>query len=96
MRGFVGNTDHDWFTFLRERQPLEEVNFWQPSGRDVFRALQTGEPFFFRLKSPHYAIGGFGFYRAKAPLARLGGVRRAERRARFPLDVRAHRALPAR
>ena len=62
MRGFVGNTDHDWFTFLRERQPLEEVNFWQPSGRDAFRALQPGEPFFFRLKRPHYAIGGFGLF----------------------------------
>jgi len=57
VRGFVGNTDHDWFTFLRERQPLEEVNFWQPSGRDAFRALQPGEPFFFRLKRPHTPSG---------------------------------------
>lgn len=62
MRGFVANTDFDWFTFLRERQPLDEVNFWQPSGSDAFRALQSGEPFFFRLKRPHYAIGGFGYF----------------------------------
>ena len=62
MRGFVANTDFEWFTFLRERQPIEEVNFWQPSGGDAFRALQPGEPFFFRLKSPHYAIGGFGYF----------------------------------
>jgi putative restriction endonuclease len=62
VRGFVGNTDFDWFTFLAARQPLEEVNFWQPSGRDVFRALAPGEPFFFRLKKPHYAIGGFGLF----------------------------------
>ncbi|HET8539750.1 MAG TPA: hypothetical protein VFL83_07745 [Anaeromyxobacter sp.] len=27
MRGFVANTDFDWFTFLSARQPLEEVNF---------------------------------------------------------------------
>ncbi len=62
VRGFVANTDHEWFTFLRERQPLEEVNFWQPSGGDAFRALQPGEPFFFRLKRPHYAIAGFGYF----------------------------------
>ncbi len=62
MRGFIGNTDFDWFTFLAARQPLEEVNFWQPSGGGAFRALQPGEPFFFRLKRPHYAIGGFGFF----------------------------------
>ena len=62
MRGFVANTDFEWFTFLRARQPLEEVNFWQPSGGDAFRALRPGEPFFFRLKRPHYAIGGFGYF----------------------------------
>ncbi len=55
MRGFVANTDFEWFTFLRARQPLEEVNFWQPSGSDAFRSPQPGEPFFFRLKRPHYS-----------------------------------------
>ncbi len=62
VRGFVANTDFEWFTFLRERGRLEEVNFWQPSGGDAFRAIQPGEPFFFRLKRPHYAIGGFGYF----------------------------------
>jgi len=62
VQGFVGNTDFDWFAFLRDRQPHEEVNFWQPSGGDAFRALAPGEPFFFRLKKPHHAIGGFGFF----------------------------------
>ena len=62
MRGFVANTDFDWFSFLAARQPLEEVNFWQPSGGDTFRALAPGEPFFFRLKKPHYAIAGFGLF----------------------------------
>ena len=62
MRGFVANTDFDWVTFLAARQPLEEVNFWQPSGGDAFRALEPGEPFFFRLKKPHYAIAGFGLF----------------------------------
>jgi putative restriction endonuclease len=62
VRGFVGNTDFEWFTFLAARQPLEEVNFWQPSGGDAFRALEPGGPFFFRLKKPHYAIAGFGLF----------------------------------
>lgn len=61
VRGYVASTDFDWFTFLRERQPLDEVNFWQPSGRR-FHVLSPGEPLFFKLKSPHYAIGGFGLF----------------------------------
>ncbi len=40
----MADTDFEWFTFLRQRQPLEEVNFWQPSGGDAFRALEPGEP----------------------------------------------------
>ena len=58
VRGFVATTDHEWFTFLRARQPLDEVNFWQPSAHG-FNA-PPGTPFFFKLKAPHNAIGGFG------------------------------------
>jgi putative restriction endonuclease len=70
VRGSVGNTDHEWYRFLLERQRrsidatgegLEEVNFWKPSG-GAFSALEPGEPFFFRLKAPHNAIVGFGFF----------------------------------
>ena len=72
MRGFIGNTDFDWFTFLAARQPLEEVNFWQPSGGSDFHAVGPGEPFFFRLKKPHYAIAGYGiFARHEVVSARL-------------------------
>ena len=59
MRGYIGNTDFDWYEFLRARSPLEEVNFWLPSGRNMLR-IEPGTPFFFKLKKPHYAIGGFG------------------------------------
>ena len=52
MKGFVANTDFDWFAFLRARQPLEEVNFWQPSGGDAFRALSPGEPFLTVSETP--------------------------------------------
>lgn len=68
MRGYVATTDFDWFSFLRARQPLDEVNFWQPSAHG-FNA-PPGTPFFFKLKAPYYAIGGFGIfarYEAAAP-----------------------------
>ena len=44
MRFFVGITDGDWFDFLSGMDGLDEVNFWQPSGQQQFRALQIGEP----------------------------------------------------
>lgn len=62
MNGFIANTDYDWFVFLASQGPLDEVNFWQPSGgHRSFRAISPGEPFFFRLKVPHRAVAGFGF-----------------------------------
>lgn len=62
MLGYIGNTDYDWYRFLLERPDLDEVNFWQPSGGQTFRAIPPGAPFFFKLKKPHYAIGGFGYF----------------------------------
>lgn len=63
MRGFVANTDFDWFTLLRSIEPpVDEVNFWKPGSDTTFRALDPGEPLFFRLKSPRNAIGGFGYF----------------------------------
>jgi putative restriction endonuclease len=56
---FVANTDYDWFTFLASERDVPEVNFWQPGGK-AFRAIQPGELFAFRLKSPRNKIGGFG------------------------------------
>jgi putative restriction endonuclease len=62
MNGFMANTDYDWYTFLKRKPDLEEVNFWQPSGSRRFRAIPPGAPFFFKLKKPYYAIAGFGFF----------------------------------
>lgn len=63
MRGFVANTDYDWFTFLRSIEPpIDEVNFWKPGSETPFKALTPGEPFLFRLKSPRNAIAGFGYF----------------------------------
>lgn len=62
MRFFVGITDRDWFDFLSRVNGLDEINFWQPSGQQKFRALQIGEPFLFKLHSPDdYVVGG-GFF----------------------------------
>lgn len=62
MRFFVGVTDDDWFRFLSSRPDIDEVNFWQPSGRGSFKALQPGEPFLFKLHSPRNYIAGGGFF----------------------------------
>lgn len=62
MKGYVANTDLDWFTYLRDQAPWEEVNFWQPSGSSAFHAVPPGAPVLFRLKSPHNRIVGFGWF----------------------------------
>jgi len=63
VRLWVANTDHDWFDFLASQTGIDEVNFWQPTGRLGFGAIQEGELFLFRLKSPRNAIGGYGVFR---------------------------------
>ncbi len=62
MRFFVGITDRNWFDFLSRMDGLDEVDFWQPSGQQQFRALQIGEPFLFKLHSPDDYIVGGGFF----------------------------------
>src|SRR6266702_684544 len=64
MRAYVGVTDRDWYRFLLGRPDLDEVNFWKPSGRGSFRALQPGEPFLFKLHYPEHAIVGGGTFLA--------------------------------
>jgi len=62
VRGFVANTDFDWYSFLKAQSPLDEVNFWQPGGNVRFSSVSPGAPFFFRLKSPYNAVAGFGIF----------------------------------
>lgn len=62
MKLFVGITDGDWFKTLANLTDLDEVNFWQPSGKTIFRALQPGEPFLFKLHSPQNFIVGGGYF----------------------------------
>lgn len=58
---FVGVTDQDWFDRLSLERP-DEVNFWAPSGRANFRALQPGELFLFKLHAPRNFIVGGGVF----------------------------------
>ena len=62
MKGFVGVTDNDWFSFLSQQQGIDEVNFWQPGGSRAFKSLNPGEPFLFKLHAPHHYIVGGGFF----------------------------------
>jgi putative restriction endonuclease len=61
MEYYIGNTDFEWFNFLRTREP-EDINFWQPGGRLRFHILKPGAPFLLRLKSPINKIAGIGFF----------------------------------
>jgi putative restriction endonuclease len=58
---FVGITDWEWFSQLRQLPGVDEVNFWQPSPRG-FLALEPGEPFLFKLHSPRNRIVGCGVF----------------------------------
>lgn len=70
MRGYVGVTDEEWYRFLAARPEISEaeVNFWRPGGGREFRALEVGEPFFFKTHAPHNRVVGGGFYSGFAPL----------------------------
>jgi len=59
MQGYVAVTHQDWFWYLEPRRFWDEVNFWRPSAHHSFKG-PAGSPFFFKLKAPHNAIGGFG------------------------------------
>ncbi|MEU0559376.1 HNH endonuclease [Dactylosporangium sp. NPDC006015] len=68
MRAYVGVTDGDWYRFLAERPNLQEVNFWRPSSKQAFHAVQIGEPFFFKTHHPHNRVVGGGFFSGFARL----------------------------
>jgi putative restriction endonuclease len=65
MFPFIANTDRNWFDFLSMRahgRVVDEVNFWQPRATRPMKRMEPGEPVFFRLKQPTYAIAGYGFF----------------------------------
>lgn len=61
MKLWLGVTDNGWFDFL-SRAGVDEVNFWQPSGRAPFVGLEPGAPFLFKLKRPFNHVAGGGTF----------------------------------
>jgi putative restriction endonuclease len=61
MRMFVGVTDSSWFSYLSQINP-DEINFWQPGGRQTFKAVESNGLFLFKLHSPQNYIAGGGFF----------------------------------
>jgi putative restriction endonuclease len=80
MRMWLGVTDNNWFDFLSHAANVDEVNFWQPSGRALwqpsgrapFVGLESGAPFLFKLKRPYNHVAGGGTF-VKLDLTRFGG-----------------------
>ncbi len=61
MKFFLAVTDEGWFRYLARQQP-DEINFWRPSSKTTFRAIQPGAPFLFKLHSPNNFVVGGGFF----------------------------------
>ncbi len=61
VRLIVAVTDGDWFEHLRRKPDLAEVNFWAPSAA-IFKALEPGELFLFKLHAPRNMIVGGGVF----------------------------------
>jgi hypothetical protein len=43
MSLYVYPTDHDWFDFLTRQPGIDEINFWQPGGKQRFTRLEPGD-----------------------------------------------------
>jgi hypothetical protein len=56
MKGYIGITSREWFTFLANYKGVNEVNFWRKNTNN-FNVLQPGEPFFFLVKNDKYVRG---------------------------------------
>lgn len=65
--GTIAPTDYGWYSFLSRRRHWDEVNFWTPSTYFAFAAPEYS-PFLFKLKAPHNAVAGFGYFARYAPL----------------------------
>lgn len=61
LSGTIAITDYGWYEFLSRQQYWGEVNFWTPSAHFAFRAPEFS-PFLFKLKAPHNAVAGFGYF----------------------------------
>ncbi len=49
MNLYIGVTDNDWFAYLKAIR-ADEVNFWQPGGKQTFKAVMLGDPLMCSLR----------------------------------------------
>lgn len=56
VKGYIGVTSREWFTYLSQSNNLEEVNFWRKNTNN-FKALKKGESFFFLVKNKKDIMG---------------------------------------
>jgi HNH endonuclease len=61
VKGYIALTDLGWYEHLARRSQPTEANFWRPSARRLAN-LAPATPFLFKLRSPHNAIAGFGYF----------------------------------
>lgn len=61
MKFWIGVTDNHWFQYLSYIHP-DEINFWQPGGKQTFATIEPNAPFLFKLHSPQNYIVGGGFF----------------------------------
>lgn len=52
MKIYVGVTDNDWYRFLSQLTGADEINFWQPGGKQRFQSVKPGELFLLPGPSP--------------------------------------------
>jgi putative restriction endonuclease len=55
----IGTTDPDWFSYLRARPDLTEVNFWRPGNSPT--RIRPGTPWFYLLRGTT-TVAGAGFF----------------------------------
>jgi HNH endonuclease len=60
VNGFIAVTDLGWYERLARDPGPRDANFWRPSARAL--RLAVGTPFLFKLKAPHNAIAGYGYF----------------------------------
>ncbi len=91
---YIAVTNPQWYRHLRTRAGaagvLDEVNFWNPSGKPL-KGFAPGDPVFFRLKAPDHRLAGYGFFATfyELPLLRAWETFGALNGCNDPLELAA-------
>lgn len=61
MKIYVGVTDYEWYSILKEEN-CYEVSFWKAGGKTNFKAIGANDLILFKLHCPNNFIVGGGFF----------------------------------